>query len=233
LTRSQASNIQNHRQNYSSVFTFLTGCKKIRDSERNALCKFDICFYFLREYSYSFNLLLPFPNRILELLLPWNWVLLEIQPVGQLLKNYQHFHGTRRFITFFTRDFHRSLSWARWIKTISPLRYPSTIQLSIILFLVVSFLLAFPQSPYKQSPSPACMIHVCLLHPLWLDDCNCIWRKVKAKKLLIMKMSPTSCYFIPIPSKHSQSSSEILSVCVIPLIPMIKSHAHTKLQAKF
>jgi hypothetical protein len=34
---------------------------------------------------------------------PWNWVLLELSPVAQLLKNFPIFYGTRRFITVFTR----------------------------------------------------------------------------------------------------------------------------------
>jgi hypothetical protein len=38
--------------------------------------------------------------------------------VGQLLKNFSAFYGTRRFITMFARAHHWSLSWSRWIQSI-------------------------------------------------------------------------------------------------------------------
>jgi hypothetical protein len=48
-----------------------------------------------------------------------SWALLEKPPVVQLLKNFQTFYGTRRFITVFTSALHWSPSWARSIQSIS------------------------------------------------------------------------------------------------------------------
>jgi hypothetical protein len=53
-------------------------------------------------------------------LTPCSYVLLEKPPVAQLLKNYLTFYETRRFTTVFTRTFHWSLLWARWIQFIPP-----------------------------------------------------------------------------------------------------------------
>jgi hypothetical protein len=50
-------------------------------------------------------------------LTPWSWALLEKPPVMQLLKNVQTFHGTRKWITMFTRALHWSLSWARSVQS--------------------------------------------------------------------------------------------------------------------
>jgi hypothetical protein len=46
------------------------------------------------------------------------WVLYKKPPVAQLLKNFLTFYGIRNFITVFTRVFHWSLPWARWIQSI-------------------------------------------------------------------------------------------------------------------
>jgi hypothetical protein len=44
---------------------------------------------------------------------------LQKSPVAQLLKNFT-FYRNRRFITMFTSARHRSLSWAKWIQSITP-----------------------------------------------------------------------------------------------------------------
>jgi len=49
----------------------------------------------------------------------WSKILLEKLIVAQLVKKFPTFNGTRRFITTFTRIHHWSLSWARWIQSIS------------------------------------------------------------------------------------------------------------------
>jgi hypothetical protein len=54
-----------------------------------------------------------------SLTLPWSWALLEEPPIAQLLRNFPTFHGTRRFISVFTRALHWSLSWAWSIQSIS------------------------------------------------------------------------------------------------------------------
>jgi hypothetical protein len=46
-------------------------------------------------------------------------ILLETQPIVQPLQNFTAFHGTRGFITVFTRALHWSLSSARSIQSIS------------------------------------------------------------------------------------------------------------------
>jgi hypothetical protein len=67
------------------------------------------------------------------------------------------------------------------------------IQTYLLVFLMVSFLLAFPSISYMHSASP----HSCYLpwpsHPRWLDHSNYTWRRVHPMKLLIMQFSPISC----------------------------------------
>jgi hypothetical protein len=48
------------------------------------------------------------------------WALPEKPPVVQILNNIQKFHGSRRFVTVFTRSLHWSLSWVRSIQSIPP-----------------------------------------------------------------------------------------------------------------
>jgi hypothetical protein len=59
-----------------------------------------------------------------------SWALLEKLPIVQPLKNFLAFHGTRRFITAFTRALHWSLSWARSIHFIPS--YLSKIHFNIV-----------------------------------------------------------------------------------------------------
>jgi hypothetical protein len=48
----------------------------------------------------------------------WSRAILEKPPIVLLLKNLPAFYATRRFITVFTRDLHRSISWARSVQSI-------------------------------------------------------------------------------------------------------------------
>jgi hypothetical protein len=57
---------------------------------------------------------------IYYLLTPWCRVLLEQLTSLQLVKKFPAFHGTRRFITAFTRVRHLSLSWASLIQSTYP-----------------------------------------------------------------------------------------------------------------
>jgi hypothetical protein len=90
---------------------------------------------FVRAYNYS-----PFRYYLLTL---WIWALLQMPPVVQPLKNLPTLHGTRTFITAFTRALHLSLSWARPIQSISPYRF-SKIHLNIIRQLRLSLSGLFP-----------------------------------------------------------------------------------------
>jgi hypothetical protein len=119
------------------------------------------------------------------ILTPWSRTLLAKLPVAQLLKNFQTFYGTQRFITVLTRALHWSLSWVRSIQSIPP--YPISLRsiliLSSYLRLVVWFLLAllFPISPN------ACYM-LCPSHPPWLDHSNYTWRRTQVIKLLKRSM---------------------------------------------
>jgi hypothetical protein len=109
---------------------------------------------FLWEYLLSFVVGMILTN----LLSPWSWALLEKPSVMQLLKNFPTYYGTWRFITVFTRALHRSLSWARQIQFIPlhriSLRSILSLSIYVLVFLVVSFLLAFPPTSYMHSSSP-------------------------------------------------------------------------------
>jgi hypothetical protein len=48
----------------------------------------------------------------------WSWALPDNPPVGQILKNFLTFYGTRRFIIVFTGALHWSLSWVRSTQSI-------------------------------------------------------------------------------------------------------------------
>jgi hypothetical protein len=55
-----------------------------------------------------------------------------------------------------------------------------------LVFLVVSFLLAFPPISYMHSSSPHSCYLPCPSHPCWRDHSNYTWRRVQVMKLLIM-----------------------------------------------
>jgi hypothetical protein len=96
----------------------------------------------------------------------WSWALLEKPPIVQLLKNFQEFYGTRRFITVSTKALHWSLSWARSIQSIPshPLSLRSILILSTHLRLGLPsglFQFGFPTNiPY------AFLVSTFLLHAM-------------------------------------------------------------------
>jgi len=57
---------------------------------------------------------------LIDILTPWNIVLLEKLTGFQLVKKHPAFYGTRRFITTVTSAHHLSLSWASSIESMSP-----------------------------------------------------------------------------------------------------------------
>jgi hypothetical protein len=121
---------------------------------------------------------------LLNQLTSWSWALLEKPTVVQLLKNPPIFYGTRKFITVFTRALHWSLSCARSIQ--STPSYPISlrsilISTYVLVFLVVSFLLAFPPKSYMHSCYMAFLSH---LH--WHDG-NYTWRRIQVMKFPIVQ----------------------------------------------
>jgi hypothetical protein len=140
----------------------------------------------------------------------------------QLLKNFPAFYETRSFITVFTRDFCWSLSWPTSIQSIP--HYPITLRSILILSTHLrlglpsgSFPPRFPTNIlYAFLFSHLCYMP-CLSHPPWLDysNSNCIWRRVRVMKLLIMEFPPTSCHFISLRTKIPLSTlfSNTLSLC--------------------
>jgi hypothetical protein len=113
-----------------------------------------------------------------------NWALLEEPLIGQPLKNFPAFHGTRRCNTVFTRSLHCSLSWVLSIK-FTP---PNLIYLRSILILSIHLRLGSSQWSLsfwlsQQYPiSVPLMLHSCYMprpsHPSWLDHSNYTWRRV-------------------------------------------------------
>lgn len=157
----------------------------------------------------------------------WNGqVLLEKPTVAPILKNFPTYHGTRRFMTVFTRAHTGPHPESRWIQS----RPPHPISLKYI----GPFLLAFPPTPCMQSFSPHTCYMPCLSHPPSLDHSNYIWQRVHIM-YLIMQFSPTSYYYLihlTIPIFSSAPFSQTLSVHVLPLISKTKFHTHSKLHAK-
>jgi len=103
---------------------------------------------------------------------PWSRVLLEKLRVPQLAKKFPAFHGTRRFITAFTRTCHLSRLCATSVQpkhTAPP--YFLKIHFNIILpstsvFQMVSIPQVSPPKPVRSSPLPipaTCPTHLILL----------------------------------------------------------------------
>jgi hypothetical protein len=99
--------------------------------------------------------------------------------------------------------------------------YPSKIHFNIVhpyilVFLVASFLLAFPPISYMHSSSPhSCYMHR-PAHPAWLGHSNYTWQRVQIMKLLIMQFFPTTCHFIPL--RYEQCLLEYVYIRIYLLI---------------
>jgi hypothetical protein len=87
-------------------------------------------------------------------------------------QDFPNIYGNRRFITVSTRGLHWSVSWVRSIQFIPP--HPI-----VLVFLLVSFLLAFPQKPYIHSFMPHSCYMPCPSHPPWLDHSNYLREEYK------------------------------------------------------
>jgi hypothetical protein len=62
----------------------------------------------------------PFRTKLINHPAPWSLALLQNPTVAHLLKNFQAFYGSRRFITMFRRGRYWSLSSARSIQPTPP-----------------------------------------------------------------------------------------------------------------
>jgi hypothetical protein len=65
------------------------------------------------------HLLLLLCSVRMNKLTPWSWVLLEKQPIVQLLKNFPTFYESECSLLF-TGVLHWSLSWSRWNQSVPP-----------------------------------------------------------------------------------------------------------------
>jgi hypothetical protein len=174
---------------------------------------------------------------------PRSWVLLEEPLIGQPLKSFPAFHGTRRFNTVFTTAFHGSLSWALSIQSNPIHTIPSYLskihfdivhpptswssQWSLSFWLSNQYSICTPLHPYScymARPS----------HPSWLDYSHYTWRRVQVTKLLIMQFSPTSCLRPPVSSSLFGPNillntlfSNTLSLCSSLNVRDQVSHPHT------
>jgi hypothetical protein len=120
-------------------------------------------------------------------------------------------HGTRRFITVFTKAYHQSMFWARWTQRTTS----HTISLKSVSILSSHVLLGF-QVGLCPSDFPTKILSTLLIppschmtppsHPPWFDRPN-IWRLVQITKLCIMQLSLVSSVFLPLRSEYSQTSS--------------------------
>jgi hypothetical protein len=71
-----------------------------------------------------------------------------------------------------------------------------------LVFLVVSFPLAFPPITYTCSSSPSIVLMTRPSHPPRLDYSNYTWQRVQITKLLVMQFSSLSRHLIPLWSQY-------------------------------
>jgi hypothetical protein len=112
-------------------------------------------------------------------------------------------------ITIFTRAFHYSLFPGRSIQSIehqlTSVRSILTSTHLRLVFLVLSFLLAFPSMPCMYSSSSSYMS--CPSHPSLLKHSNYTWQRVQVMKVFNIELSQTSSLY----SRSALSTS--LSLC--------------------
>jgi hypothetical protein len=132
-------------------------------------CHWDRLITVLRTYTLTFTAIIS--NKLTNQLTLWSWVLLEKLTVDQLVKEFQSFYGTWRFITVYTTAPHKALSWARWIQSTSS--QPIYLRLILILFSHLHVSLPsglrsfiFPPNLYMHFSSmcSTCPAHLVLLY---------------------------------------------------------------------
>jgi hypothetical protein len=96
-----------------------------------------------------------------QILISWNWALLDKLPVVKLFKNFPAFYGIQRFITVFVRALHCSLSWARLIQS----RPPHSTSLRSTLILSTHICLCLPSGLFPPG-FPTKILHAVLVSPI-------------------------------------------------------------------
>jgi hypothetical protein len=135
-----------------------------------------------------------------------SWALLEDPSIVQPLKKFPVFYGTRKFNTVFTRALHWSLFWAISIQ--STPSHPISLRYTLILS---SHLPLDHPSGLFSSGVPTNILHACLFFPIRATcpahliflDLIILIILGEVMKLLIMRVSLTSCHFISLWSTHS------------------------------
>jgi hypothetical protein len=135
----------------------------------------------------------------------------------------------QRFITTATRVVHLPLPWARPMRSTPhhPISPPFSLYLLTykLIFLVVSFLLVWPQINYMHSYVP----HLCYMphpsHSRSLDHSHHTLQRVQIMQLLIMQFSsPPSLHPASIQTFSLAPCSQTPSAYVPPLMSDIKFH---------
>jgi hypothetical protein len=170
-------------------------------------------------------------------LTPYNTVLLEKLTVAQLVKKVPAFHGTRRFITVFTRARHLFISWVRRIQ-FTPSNPISLRSILLILSLQSAAGSSERHLPFKLSDAK--MVHIfnlsnaCYMHRLsrspWFDQPNIIWKRVQIMTIQIKLFFSILSSFSFFRSRHSQLLFNNLQPL---LLPQSKKEGRTKGRADY
>jgi hypothetical protein len=122
----------------------------------------------------------------------------------QPLDSFPAFYLTRQFITAFTRTLHLYLTRSRPIQSTPP----NSFSKRSILMLSIHLGFCLPSGPFPSGfPTNNLLLHSCYMprppHPPRLDNFNYTWRRAQIMQLLVMQLSPSSRYSVPLWSKYS------------------------------